>query len=140
LDRVLHLTGREGPSPSPAVPVPPTSEPEVSTARAAQGAAPIESASEPGTDDVRVLVTGASEQAFPKISVQFEVKRPDGSFLLDAARDDFRVTEEGRDVDVVEFQAPRTTEAIPTTLVLVVDRSLSMEEEDRIGGLKRAVT
>ena len=95
---------------------------------------------EAGANDVKVIVTGASEQSFPRISVQFEVKRPDGSFLLDAARDDFRVTEEGRDVDVVDFQAPRTTEAIPTTVVLVVDRSLSMEEEDRIGGLKRAVT
>ena len=84
-------------------------------------------------------MTGASEQSFPRISVQFEVKRPDGSFLLDAGRDDFRVTEEGRDVDVVDFRAPLTTEAIPTTVVLVVDRSLSMEEEDRIGGLKRAV-
>ena len=86
-----------------------------------------------------MVVTGASEQSFPKISVQFEVKRPDGSFLLDAGRGDFRVTEDGRDVDVVEFQAPRTKELIPTTLVLVVDRSKSMEEEDRIGGLKRAV-
>jgi Ca-activated chloride channel family protein len=92
-----------------------------------------------GTDDVKVNVTGASEQSFPRISVQFEVKRPDGSFLLDAGRDDFRVTEEGRDVDIVDFRAPLTTEAIPTTLVLVVDRSLSMEEENRIGGLKRAV-
>ena len=107
----------------------------------AAGAAPAagEPAGEAGADDVKVIVTGASEQSFPRISVQFEVKRPDGSFLLDAGRDDFRVTEEGRDVDVVEFQAPLTTEAIPTTVVLVVDRSLSMEEEDRIGGLKRAV-
>ncbi len=87
-----------------------------------------------------MIVTGASEQSFPEISVQFEVKRPDGSFLLDAVRDDFHVTEEGRDVDVVDFTPPRTTEAIPTTVVLVVDRSLSMEEEDRIGGLKRAVS
>jgi VWFA-related protein len=101
---------------------------------------PPEAAAESGTDDVRVLVTGASEQTFPRISVQFEVKRPDGSYLLDAARDDFKVTEEGRDVDIVEFEAPRATEAIPTTVVLVVDRSLSMEEEDRIGGLKRAVS
>jgi VWFA-related protein len=98
-----------------------------------------EPAAEAGQDDVRVVVTGASEQSFPKISVQFEVKRPDGSFLLDAGRADFRVTEDGRDVDVVEFQAPRTKESMPTTLVLVVDRSKSMEEEDRIGGLKRAV-
>ncbi len=55
------------------------------------------------------------------------------------SRDEFRVTEEGREVEVVEFEAPQATEAIPTTVVLVVDRSLSMEEEDRIGGLKRAV-
>ena len=34
-----------------------------------------------GADDVKVIVTGASEQSFPRISVQFEVKRPDGSFL-----------------------------------------------------------
>jgi VWFA-related protein len=98
-----------------------------------------ETTGEAGAGDVRVNVTAASEQAFPRISVQFEVKRPDGSFLLDAGRDDFGVTEEGREVDVVEFRAPLTTEAIPTTVVLVVDHSLSMEEEDRIGGLKRAV-
>ena len=96
-------------------------------------------AAEAGAGDVRVNVTAASEQAFPRISVQFEVKRPDGTFLLDAGRDDFGVTEEGHDVEVVEFRAPLTTEAIPTTVVLVVDHSLSMEEENRIGGLKRAV-
>jgi Ca-activated chloride channel family protein len=107
---------------------------------AAAPPAPSDVKSESGTGDVRVVVTGASEQAFPRISVQFEVKRPDGSFLLDAARDDFKVAEEGRDVDIVEFEAPHATEAIPTTVVLVVDRSLSMEEEDRIGGLKRAVS
>ncbi len=60
-------------------------------------------------------------------------------FCSTPRRDDFRVTEEGRDVEVVEFQAPQNKEAIATTVVLVVDRSLSMEEEDRIGGLKRAV-
>ena len=86
-----------------------------------------------------MVVTGATEHSFPRISVQFEVKRPDGSYLLDAGRNDFRVTEDGRDVEVLGFQAPQTREAIPTTLVLVVDRSKSMEEEDRIGGLKRAV-
>jgi VWFA-related protein len=103
-----------------------------------QGAA-VQPAGDVGAEDVRVIVTGASEQNFPRISVQFEVKRPDGSFLKNATRDDFQVTEEGREVQVVDFQAPQATEAIPTTIVLVVDRSLSMEEEDRIGGLKRAV-
>ncbi len=103
------------------------------------GAASGEPTATAGADDVKVIVTGASQQAFPRIAVQFEVKRPDGSFLLDASRNDFRVTEEGRDVEVVEFQAPENKETIATTIVLVVDRSLSMEEEDRIGGLKRAV-
>jgi VWFA-related protein len=86
-----------------------------------------------------VNVTGVSDRSFPRITVQFEVKRPDGTFLRDAVRSDFRVTEEGREVPIVEFQAPVTTEVIPTTLVLVVDRSGSMKNEDRIGGLKRAV-
>jgi VWFA-related protein len=139
LERVLHLTGLEGhadPAPNPG---PSSPEPVDSAAGAAQGPSPADTPAEPGTDDVRVIVTGANEQAFPKIAVQFEVKRPDGTFLRDAGRADFRVTEEGRPVEVVEFQAPLTTEAIPTTIVLVVDRSGSMEREDRIGGLKRAV-
>jgi VWFA-related protein len=142
LDRVLRLGDPAGPdrlvqsdAPGPATDGGPTpSAPP--RADAAPGA---DAAGELGAGDVRVIVTGASEQAFPKISVQFEVKRPDGSFLKNATRDDFRVTEEGREVAVVGFQAPQATEAIPTTVVLVVDRSLSMEEEDRIGGLKRAV-
>jgi VWFA-related protein len=86
-----------------------------------------------------VVVTGASQQGFPRIAVQFEVRRPDGTFLVDAMRQDFRVTEEGKEVTILDFQAPQTTEAIPTTIVLVVDRSLSMAEEDRMGSLKVAV-
>src|SRR5262245_50603772 len=86
-----------------------------------------------------VVVTGASQQQFPRIAVQFEVRRPDQSFLLDAVRDDFRVAEDGKEVKVLEFLAPRTIEAIPTTIVLVVDRSGSMKEEHRIDSLKDAV-
>ena len=86
-----------------------------------------------------VVVTGASQQEFPRIAVQFEVRQPDGSFLLDAMREEFRVTEDGKDVQILDFQAPRTTTAIPTTIVLVVDHSGSMEEENRIGSLKQAV-
>ena len=110
----------------------------VSSAASAQDE-PEPEASASGSGDTTVVVTGASQQAFPRIAVQFEVRRPDGSFLLDATRDEFRVTEEGKDVKVLEFQAPRTREEIPTTIVLVVDHSGSMEQENRIGGLKRAV-
>jgi VWFA-related protein len=141
IDRVLRL-----PVPKSelalVVPATPDAEPSAEQTEPARESDPHQSSDFggiAGTHDVKVLVTGASQQSFPRIAVQFEVKRSDGSFLLEANRDDFRVTEEGRDVEVVEFQAPQNKEAIATTVVLVVDRSLSMEEEDRIGGLKRAV-
>lgn len=86
-----------------------------------------------------VLVTGVSEKDFPRITVQFEVVGPEGTHIRDAKRQDVGVTEEGREVPILDFQAPVTTELIPTTLVVVVDRSGSMMNEDRIGGLKRAV-
>ena len=141
IDRVLRLPGPKTElalattSAREAEPVPP-SPPEPEGQPGAQSAPANGTA---GADDVKVIVTGASQQAFPRIAVQFEVKRADGTFLLDATRDEFRVTEEGRDVEVVELLAPQNKEAIATTVVLVVDRSGSMEEEDRIGGLKKAV-
>ncbi|MHB1561722.1 MAG: vWA domain-containing protein [Isosphaeraceae bacterium] len=102
----------------------------------AQAQAPPPSAPPAGPS---VAVTGVSDRDFPRITVQFEVKRPDGTYLRDARRDEFRVTEEGREVPIVEFLAPVTSERIPTTIVLVVDRSGSMRDENRIGALKRAV-
>jgi VWFA-related protein len=92
-----------------------------------------------GGGENKVVVTSASQREFPRISVGFEVHQPDGTFLLDATRDDFRVTEDGKEVRILEFQAPRTKETVPTTVVLVVDHSGSMEEENRIGALKQAV-
>ena len=86
-----------------------------------------------------VVVTGASQQDFPRIAVQFELKRPDGSFIRDARKDEFRVAEDGKEQPILEFQAPVTSESVPTTIVLVVDRSLSMRAEDRMGSLKEAV-
>ncbi len=76
------------------------------------------------------------EKDFPRITIDFEVKRPDGSALLDAKRDDFRVTEDDRPVSILDFQSPISTEVRPTTVVLVVDRSLSMEEETGGGGTR----
>jgi VWFA-related protein len=140
LDRVLRLTGSShGVDPPPDAVEPSAGGGEVTDATPTAGQPVAGLPAGTDADDARVIVTGASDRAFPKISVQFEVKRPDGTYLRDASRGDFHATEEGREVDVVEFQAPLTTESIPTTLVLVVDRSLSMEQEDRIGGLKRAV-
>jgi VWFA-related protein len=124
LDRVLKLPGAPRPG---------------SVAATSDAGPPPEPTPKPTPGDVDVLVTGASDAHFPEIAVEFEIKPPDGSFLLDARQDDIRVTEDDRPMTVLQFQAPGATEQIPTTVVLVLDRSLSMEEEDRIVGLKQAV-
>jgi VWFA-related protein len=125
LDRVLKLPGASRPS-----------SPALALAEAPPDVPPDQPKSD---DDARVIVTGASDSHFPEIGVEFEVKRPDGSFLRDATRKDIHVFEYDKEMTIEVFQAPTATEANPITVVLVVDRSLSMEEEDRIGSLKRAV-
>jgi VWFA-related protein len=86
-----------------------------------------------------VVVTQPDESKFPEITVYYEVKRPDGTFILDAKREEFRVTEDGQDRPILRFEAPMSTEVRPTTVVLVVDHSGSMKKSNKIGGLKRAV-
>ncbi|MDG3005559.1 vWA domain-containing protein [Paludisphaera mucosa] len=93
----------------------------------------------PPSGDLSVVVTGASQDDFPRIGVQFELRRPDGTFVRDATRDEFRVTEEGQERPILDFQAPQTKEEVATTIVLVVDRSGSMNEEARLASLKGAV-
>ena len=86
-----------------------------------------------------VIVTQVDESKFPEIALDLEVRNSDGTFLLDATRDSFRVTEYDRDMKILNFTAPQSLQRMPTTIVLVVDRSGSMRAEDRIGGMKRAV-
>ncbi len=130
LDRVLRLPGDSHPelAKAPQQPAP------VVASVAEKGVTPA------GPDsEASVVITSASQNEFPEIRVEYEVKRPNGSFLLDGKREDFRVTEYDQPMQIVRFESPMTKEARPTTVVLVVDRSLSMKEEDRIGHLKRAV-
>ncbi len=130
LDRVLKLPG-----PTRAEPTRP-----IAGAAAPPGPAgpPVENESA-GDDGITVVVRQADESKFPEVTIDFEVRRPDGSAVPDARREDFRVTEYDRDVPIASFRSPQSTEIRPTTIVLVLDRSRSMEEEDRIGALKRAV-
>jgi Ca-activated chloride channel homolog len=86
-----------------------------------------------------VVVTQADESKFPEITVAYELKRPDGTFILDAKREEFRVTEDNRDRPILRFDSPISTEIKPTTVVLVVDHSGSMKQDDKIGALKEAV-
>lgn len=85
-----------------------------------------------------VIVTGANDSKFPEIAVDFELRDPRNDFVLDATRDDFKIFEEGKEVEIVRFLSPYG-DPQPITVALVVDRSGSMEEDDRIGGLKAAV-
>lgn len=93
----------------------------------------------PPADDAVVTVGGTSERGFPEITLDFQVKTPSGDPILDATRDDFRVTEYDRPVEITRFTSPISKEFRPTTVVLVLDRSGSMNKENRIGGLKKAV-
>lgn len=97
------------------------------------------SADPPPVDAPSVVVTQPDESKFPEITLYYELRKPGGGFVLDARRDDFRVSEDGQERPILKFEAPEATEARPTTLILVVDRSFSMGEGDRIGSLKRAV-
>lgn len=90
-------------------------------------------------DAPTVVVTQPDESKFPEITVYYELKRPDGSFVLDAKKDEFKVTEDGQERPILRFEAPISTEIRPTTVVLVVDHSGSMNEDEKIQGLKRAV-
>ena len=84
-------------------------------------------------------MTQPDESKFPEITVYFEVRKPDGTFIRDARAEEFRVSEDGRDRPIQGFEAPVTVSSKPTTLVLVVDRSGSMAEGGKIRGLKAAV-
>jgi Ca-activated chloride channel family protein len=87
----------------------------------------------------RVVVTQPDESKFPEITVYFEVRNPDGTFIRDARAEEFRVSEDGRERPILGFEAPVTVSSKPTTLVLVVDRSGSMADSGKIRALKGAV-
>ena len=100
---------------------------------------PVVEAPRTGDDAVEVVVRQVDEAGFPEIALDFEVTGEDGAPILDASKDDFRLEEYDQPVEILRFEAPTSRESVATTVVLVVDRSRSMLEEDRIGALKQAV-
>jgi VWFA-related protein len=95
----------------------------------------------PAPDDAsaRVEVRSTDERGFPDIAITFELRRPDGTAILDAQEADFAVAEDGRPVEILDFDAPAKLTIQPKTIVLVLDRSGSMEREGRLEALKEAV-
>jgi VWFA-related protein len=87
----------------------------------------------------KVIVRSVDDHDFPRIHLDFELKRPDGSPILDAQKTEFRVWEDNQPVDVLEFSSPVSKTVKPASVVLVVDRSYSMRQEERIDRLKEAV-
>lgn len=125
LDRVLKLPG-----PAMVDPGPEESGPDV-------GASVGRESSD--QDGAVVIVRQVDETGFPEIALDFEVRNPDGSPVLDASEAEFQVSEYDQPVEILDFDAPTSREAVRTTVVLVVDHSRSMEAEDRIGALKESV-
>ncbi len=87
----------------------------------------------------RVIVRGVNDHEFPRIHLDFELKQGDGSAILDARQDEFQVYEDGQPVDVLEFSSPISKTIEPATVILVLDRSYSMLQEERMERLKEAV-
>ena len=94
----------------------------------------------PAKKDAVVSIRQTDKERFPDITIEFEVKSATGEPILDATRGEFRVWEFDAPVVISKFQSPVTHEIRPTTVVLVLDHSGSMQQGDRIGGLKRAVS
>ncbi|HEU5119191.1 MAG TPA: VWA domain-containing protein, partial [Isosphaeraceae bacterium] len=87
----------------------------------------------------RVIVRGVDDHEFPRIHLDFELKKADDSAILDARKDEFQVWEDNQPVEILEFSSPISKTIEPATVVLVLDRSYSMLQEERIERLKEAV-
>jgi VWFA-related protein len=87
-----------------------------------------------------IMVRQADESRFPEIRLDFEVRGADGSPILDARQADFEVTESGEPVEILRFFGPTLRgEARRTTVVLVVDHSVSMAEDEKLEAMQGAV-
>ncbi len=94
----------------------------------------------PTLKDAVVTIRQTDKEHFPDITIEFEVKSAKGDPILDATRAEFLVREFDQPVVISRFQSPVTHEIRPTTVVLVLDHSGSMQQGDRMVGLKRAVS
>ena len=123
LDRVLKLP--DGSKPKPKV----VDEP------------PVEEVAETKpSGKVEVVIRQTDERNFPDIRINIEVRKADGTPLTDAKEADFRVEEYDQPVSILKFAGPgRSVESKPATVVLVVNHSKSMEDNDKIIALRQAV-
>ena len=79
-------------------------------------------------------VTQVDAAHYPDVTLYVGVTGPDGKPLGGLAARDFAVTEDGQPVTLADFAGG----AGPISTVLVIDRSGSMEENDKIVGAQDA--
>lgn len=91
----------------------------------------------PGSAAGRVQVTQIDPAAYPQITLFVSARDSSGALRSDLTRADFAITEDGQPVDLIDFGGAGG-ESISTALV--IDRSGSMKEEDKIDGAREAAT
>ena len=82
-----------------------------------------------------VQITQVDHSSYPEVTVYVSVTDAGGKVVSGLVQDDFRVTEDGLDVQIVGFQGG---EGIAISTVLVIDRSGSMNSQSKMTGAKQA--
>ena len=88
----------------------------------------------PSPDQAPARVTQVDTARYPDVTLYVGVTGPDGRPVSGLAAKDFDVTEDGQPVTIDDFAGG----AGPISTVLVIDRSGSMDENDKIDGAKDA--
>lgn len=85
-------------------------------------------------NDIDVRVTQVDSSSYPEVTLYVAVTRSAGDPLISLTRNDFAITEDGQPVTVTGFQGV----GAPISAVLIIDRSSSMEDEEKLEGAQEA--
>lgn len=96
---------------------------------------PIASQGQPLAGSGPVRVTQVDTSTYPQVSIFAAVSDPAGAPRGDLSRADFQIVEDGAPVELTDFVGAGGS-SISTALV--IDRSLSMEDADKIAGARAA--
>lgn len=83
-------------------------------------------------DDAQVRVTQVDPAAYPEIALYVAVEDAAGQPRPGLNRDDFAITEDGQPVELTGFSG--AGDGGPISTALVIDRSGSMEDDDKLDG------